>query len=162
MSGWFSNPRCKEGQAKSIAADEADRRGETDKAMALHLEAARAFASVAIVVPADYPNTRSDIAISAVVSFACADRYDLAVRFARRMLAQGGMLSPRGRGELAEMVEEYAPLVPKQAAVATDADTVSATAPIASRPHLRTKRAVAPEHRMRGTVRVPLPRGLAA
>jgi len=108
---WFRDRRFKEAEAKSIAADQAERQNQRDLAMALNYEAAEGFASVAISVPADHPNTRSDLAISAVVSFACAGRYDRAVQFARRMLAQQGMLSPRGRGELLKTLAEYEPLV---------------------------------------------------
>jgi hypothetical protein len=104
---WFRDPRFKEAEAKSIAADQAERQNQRDLAMALNYEAAEGFASVAISVPADHPNTRSDLAISAVVSFACAGRYDRAVQFARRMLAQQGMLSLRGRGELLKTLAEY-------------------------------------------------------
>jgi hypothetical protein len=108
---WFRDRRFKEAEAKSIAADQAERQNQRDLAMALNYEAAEGFASVAISVPSDHPNTRSDLAISAVVSFACAGRYDRAVQFARRMLAQQGMLSPRGRGELLKTLAEYEPLV---------------------------------------------------
>jgi len=108
---WFRDRRFKEAEAKAIAADQAERQNQRDLAMALNYEAAEGFASVAISVPADHPNTRSDLAISAVVSFACAGRYDQAVQFARRMLAQQGMLSPRGRGELSKALAEYEPLV---------------------------------------------------
>lgn len=111
MNVWFRDRRFKEAEAKSLAADQAERQNQRDLAMALNYEAAEGFASVAISVPADHPNTRSDLAISAVVSFACAGRYDRAVQFARRMLAQQGMLSPRGRGELLKTLAEYEPLV---------------------------------------------------
>jgi hypothetical protein len=116
-----------------IAADQAERQNQRDLAMALNYEAAEGFASVAISVPADHPNTRSDLAISAVVSFACAGRYDRAVQFARRMLAQQGMLSPRGRGELLKTLAEYEPLVTPT--------------------RLPTKPAPRHPHRMRGGVR---------
>ena len=133
MNVWFRDPRFKEAEAKSIAADQAERQNQRDLAMALNYEAAEGFASVAISVPADHPNTRSDLAISAVVSFACAGRYDQAVQFARRMLAQQGMLSPRGRGELLKTLAEYEPLV----------------TPI----RFPTKPAPRQPHRMRGGVR---------
>jgi hypothetical protein len=156
VNAWFRDARCKEGEAKAMAADDADRRNKRDLAMALHLEAAEAFASVAINVPADYPNTRSDLAIAAVVSFACADRYDLAVRFARRMLAQGGMLSPRGRGELSDMVVDYEPLVPQRfhahEGTSEQGEPSRSIAPVVARKHLPTKRANV-RHRRRDAVR---------
>lgn len=76
-------------------------------AMDLNYEAAEGFASVAIDVPDTHPNTRSDLAISAVASFVSAARYDRAVEFARLMLSQPDKLSPRGRGELSKMITEY-------------------------------------------------------
>jgi hypothetical protein len=111
MNVWFRDRCFKEAEAKSIEADQAERQNKRDLAMALNYEAAEGFASVAISVPADHPNTRSDLAISAVFSFARAGRYDRAVQFARRMLAQQGMLSQRGRDELLKALAEYEPLV---------------------------------------------------
>jgi hypothetical protein len=111
VNDWFRDRRFKEAESKSIEADQAERQNQRDRAMTLNHEAAEGFASLAISVPADHPNTRSDLAISAVVSFALAGRYDQAIQFARRMLAQPGMLSPRGRGELAKALAEYEPLV---------------------------------------------------
>jgi len=105
VNTWFRDPRFKEAEAKSIVADQAERQNRHDLAMVLHYEAAEGFANVAISVTADHPNTRSDLAISAVVSFACAGRYDRAAQFAQDMLAQPGMLSPRGRGELAKWLQ---------------------------------------------------------
>jgi hypothetical protein len=111
---WFRDQRLKEAEAKSIAADQAERQNQRELALKLNYEAAEGFASVAVSVPADHPNTRSDLAISAVVSFASARRYDQAVQFARSMLAQPNMLSPRGRGELLKTLAEYEPLVTHQ------------------------------------------------
>jgi|JI9StandDraft_2_1071091.scaffolds.fasta_scaffold438418_2 hypothetical protein len=113
MNVWFRDPRFKEAEAKAIAADHAERRGQRDLAMALNHEAGEGFAAVAVCVPADHPNTRSDLAISAVVCFGLADRYDRAIQFARQMLARQGMLSPRGRGELMKLLSEYEPLAPR-------------------------------------------------
>jgi hypothetical protein len=111
---WFRDQRLKEAEAKSIAADQAERQNQRELALKLNYEAAEGFASVAVSVPADHPNTRSDLAISAVVSFASARRYDQAVQFARSMLAQPDTLSPRGRGELLKTLAEYEPLVTHQ------------------------------------------------
>ena len=135
MNAWFRDPRFREGEAKSIAADEADRRNQRDTAIHFHFQAAEAWASLAQSVPGDYPHTRSDIAISAAVSYASACHFDRAVKFAQLMLAQQGALSARGRGELTKIVEEYAGL---------------AQLPI---PRERMPARAAPPRRMRAVVR---------
>ena len=142
MNEWYRDPRFRQAEATQIAADQAERDNQRDLAMVRHFEAAEALANLALSVPADYPHTRSDFAISATVSFACAGRYDRAVQFARRMLAQQGALSMRGRGELAVMLNEYEPLVLR-------------AAPAGRFP---TRRASQVEHRMRDTVRGVLSR----
>lgn len=111
MSDWFDHPLFKSGEQKSIEADAADRKNERELAMSLHFQAADAFAKLAQLVPAEYPRTRSDIAVAAAVSYGCAGHYGRAVKFAELMLAQQGALSARGIGELTKIVEEYAPLL---------------------------------------------------
>lgn len=137
MNAWYRDPRYREAEAMQIAADQAERENNRDLGMARHFEAAEALANLALAVPADHPHTRSDFAISATVSYACAGRYDRAVQFARRMLAQQGALSMRGRGELSLMLKEYEPLVPT----------------VAPAGRFPTRRAPSHQHRMRDAVR---------
>lgn len=139
MNAWYRDPRFREAEAKQIAADAAERANQPDLAAAYHLEAAEGLSYLALTVPADYPHTRSDLAIAAAVSFGCAGRYDRAVQFARRMLAQSGALSMRGKGELGKILEEYTPHVQ--------------LAPARRLPALR---AASTEHRMRATVRASM------
>lgn len=137
MNQWFRDALFKEGEAKSIAADRADRNNQRDLAMTLHFQAAEAFASLAQLVPGDHPHTRSDIAIAATISYACAGHYDRAVKFAQLMLAQQGALSARGRGELTQMLKDYEQVVPS----------------VAMADRLPARRASDHRHRMRDVVR---------
>lgn len=107
MNQWYRDPRFRIAEAKSFEADRAGHRHQPELARRLHHEAAEGLAILALEVPAEYPHTRSDFAIAAAASYACAGEHDGAVRFARRMLEQPEALSQRGRGELALMVTEY-------------------------------------------------------
>lgn len=107
MNEWFRDPRFREAEAKQIAADAAERDQRHDLAAAYHLEAAEALSRLAMDVTGDHPHTRSDLAIGAAVSFVGAGRFDHALQFAERMLANGALPS-RGRGELTKIVEECA------------------------------------------------------
>jgi len=107
----MQHPRVEEAEAKSFAAEQAERRGNFATARALHLDAASAFASVAVAVPCDYPNTRSDLAIAAIASFARAGDFGQAIEFARRILAESDALTAHGRTEIARLAREYTTLV---------------------------------------------------
>src|SRR5207237_5536906 len=77
----------------------------------LRLDAASAFAIVAVAVPCDYPNTRSDLATAAIASFARAGDFGQAIEFARRILAESDALTAYGRTEIARLAHEYTNLV---------------------------------------------------
>ncbi len=107
MNQWFHDPRTKAAQLKTLDAERAERR-RNPIARTMYREAAELFGSVAVGVPADHPNTRSDLAIAAVACFARSGDFGGAVDFANQMLAQFDALSPHGRSELARLAEEYA------------------------------------------------------
>ena len=113
MNDWFRDPRTVNGEAKSYAAEQAERRNHLKLAHELYLDAADSFASVALNVPLDYPNTRSDLAIAAVACFGRAQEFDRAVELAQQFLAQPDALSMGGRSELARMARDYAQLFPR-------------------------------------------------
>jgi hypothetical protein len=112
MNEWMRNPRVEKGEANSFAAEQAEKRGNFAAARVLHQEAANAFASIAIAVPSDYPNTRSDLAIAAIASFARAGDFGQAIEFARRMLAESDALTEYGRTEIVRLDREYTTLLP--------------------------------------------------
>jgi hypothetical protein len=114
MNPWMKDPRVDQAALDSFEADRAERRGNLADARARHHAAADAFAAVALSVPADYPNTRSDLAIAAVASYARAGDFGRAAELARRVLAESDALTEYGRTELFRMMREYAALlVPK-------------------------------------------------
>jgi len=111
MNQWMRDPRAKKGEVEAFEAERAERRGDFAGARERYHHAGEAFASVAAGVPATYPNTRSDLAIAAVASFARAGDLGRAIEFARRMLAESDARTEYGRGELLRAVQEYATLL---------------------------------------------------
>jgi hypothetical protein len=107
--------RVEQAEVDSFEAERAERRGDVAGARARHHAAADAFAAVALSVPADHPNTRSDLAIAAVASYARAGDFGRATELARRMLAESDALTEHGRHELARLMHEYAKLLPHAA-----------------------------------------------
>jgi hypothetical protein len=111
MNAWMKDPRVDKAAFDAFEAERAERRGDLAGARARYHTAADAFAAVALSVPADYPNTRSDLAIAAVASYARAGDIGQATEFARRVLAESDALTEHGRGELLRLMREYAALL---------------------------------------------------
>ena len=111
MNAWMNDPRVEKAEVDAFEAERAERRGDLAGARARHHAAADAFAAVALGVPADYPNTRSDLAIAAVASYARAGDFGRATELARRMLAESEALTEHGRGELSRLMREYTALL---------------------------------------------------
>lgn len=112
MNRWMSDPRAEKGEVAAFEAERAERRGDFAQARARYHAAGEAFASVAAGVPPTHPNTRTDLAIAAVASFARAGDFGQAIEFARRMLAEGDALTEHGKAELLRLVQEYTVLLP--------------------------------------------------
>lgn len=115
MNAWLSDARVEKGEAAAFRAEQSERQGNPASARTLYREAAEAFASVALSVPADHPNTRSDLAIAAVASFARSGDFGRALEFARRALAEVDALSEHGKAELSRIVDEYGALIVRAA-----------------------------------------------
>lgn len=111
MNVWMQDPRTEKAEVDAFEAERAERHGDLAGARARYHAAADAFAAVALSVPADYPNTRSDLAIAAVASYARAGNFGRATELARRMLAESDALTEHGRGELARLMSEYSALL---------------------------------------------------
>jgi hypothetical protein len=111
MNAWMNDPRIQKAEVDAFEAERAERRGDLAGARARHHAAADAFATVALGVPADYPNTRSDLAIAAVASYARAGDFGRATEIARRMLAESDALTDHGRGEIRRLMSEYTALL---------------------------------------------------
>lgn len=110
MNPWMRDPRVARAEVDTFEAERAERRGDPATARMRYRDAGEALASVALSVQRDHPNTRSDLAIAAVASFARAGDFGRAVEFGRRVLAEAEALSEQGRIELARLVSEYASL----------------------------------------------------
>lgn len=111
MNPWFRHPRILQAQADSYHAEQAERRANFSEAHMLHLRAAEAYAAVALSVPPDYPNTRSDLAIAGVASYARSGDFGGAIELARRMLAERDALTDDGAAELETLARDYGRLV---------------------------------------------------
>lgn len=107
MNDWFRDPRAENGEAKSLAAERAVRHNDLARAHALYLEAAESFASVALVVPFDYPNTRGDLAVAAVACFGKAQKFERAVVIAQQFLVESDGISKDAHRELTQMAEDF-------------------------------------------------------
>ena len=107
MNEWMRDPRVAQAEVDAFQAERAERRGNPAEARTLYHQAAEHLAAVALRVPADHPNTRSDLAIAAVASFSRAGDFGRAIDFGRRMLAEGDALTPYGYGEIHRLVREY-------------------------------------------------------
>lgn len=77
MNQWMRDSRVQKAEADAFAAERAERRGDVAVARDLYHQAGKAFASVALIVPADHPNTRGDLAMAAVASLARALELDV-------------------------------------------------------------------------------------
>lgn len=118
MNPWMRDPRAERGETEAFEAERAERRGDFAGARASYHKAGESFASVAASVPATHPNTRTDLTIAAVASFARAGDFGSAIEFARRMLAEGDALTEHGRAELARLAQQYAALITPRPPVA--------------------------------------------
>ncbi len=107
MNEWMRDPRVEQAETDAFLAERAERRGNFTEARGLYHRAAESLAGVALGVPADHPNTRSDLAIASIASFARAGDFGRAIEFGQRMLAEGDALTPSGRGEIQRLVREY-------------------------------------------------------
>jgi hypothetical protein len=111
MNLWMKHPRVDKASFDAFEAERAERRGSLAVARDRYREAAEGFAQIALTVPADYPNTRSDLAVAAVVSYGRAGDFGRAVELAGRMLAESPALNDYGRAELARLMREYSALI---------------------------------------------------
>jgi hypothetical protein len=111
MNVWLRDARVVKAEEDAFNAERAERRGEPDRARGLHHSAAEGFIAVALSVPADHPNTRSDLGIAAVASFARSGDVWRAVEVGRRLLVEPDALAAHGRSELERMVLEYGALL---------------------------------------------------
>jgi len=106
MNVWMRDPRVEQAEVDAFEAERAERRGDLAVARSRHHAAADAFAAVAFGVPAAYPNTRSDLAIAAIASYARAGDFGRATELSRRVLAESDALTEHGRTELMRLMRE--------------------------------------------------------
>lgn len=111
MNPWMRDPRVERAEAEVFDAERAERNGDLTRARELYRSAAEGFAVVALRVSPDHPNTRGDLAIAAVASYARACDFGGAIDLGRRVLAEHDALTTEGRAELQRLVQEYQSLV---------------------------------------------------
>lgn len=111
MNVWMRDERVAKAEVDAFEAERAERRGDHGTARERYHDAAEGFASVALSVPSDHPNTRCHLAIAAVASFARAGDFGRAIEYGRRILVESDALTADGRQELGRLVSEYATLV---------------------------------------------------
>ncbi|MFO0606162.1 MAG: hypothetical protein U0324_23510 [Polyangiales bacterium] len=107
MNRWMRDPRVERAETDAFFAERAERAGDLSSARERYRAAAESFAAVSLSVPADHPNTRTDLAIAAVATFARGGSYPRAIDHARRVLAEPGALTESGRAELLRLLRAY-------------------------------------------------------
>ena len=128
MTDWLRDPRAERGEVKTFEAERAEKRGEHAEARTLYREAAEAFAPLALSVPASNPKTRTVLGVAAVVTYARAGSFGLAVDVGARLLAEDAALTPEGKIEILRLVEEYQGLMRLVSAKPESAHAASRTA----------------------------------
>lgn len=103
MNSWFDDPRAKQAELDAFDAERAERRGAFADAHVLYANAARAFASVALSVPPDHPNTRGALAVAALASALRSGNLGEACDLVARFLAEPDALGASSRIELLAM-----------------------------------------------------------
>lgn len=106
---WMGDPSVVDAELTAFMAERAMRRGGHDEARVAYRKAAWAFAEVAATVPATHPNTRSDLAVSAVTCLVRARAFGEASALAQQFLAEPESLAPHGRSALREAVASIEP-----------------------------------------------------
>lgn len=112
MNEYFQDARVASAEVDIFNAERAERRSDFVEARALYLRAAKSLVPVLLGIGRDFPNTRSDLAIAAVVAFARGGDRASAVRLVDRVLSEPGLLTPGGRSELELLRRDFAPLEP--------------------------------------------------
>lgn len=117
MNPW-QDLRLEQAEIDVFEAERAERNGNPSAAHQRYRAAGEVYASVALAAGADYPNSRGDLAIAAVASFARAGDFGRAVDFARRILAESDALSKSSHAELLRLAKDYAGLIMNRSAPA--------------------------------------------
>lgn len=106
MSGIFSDPRVQEGGNLALDAERLERDGRIADARACYVDAAARYHAAAISVAAA-PKARAVIAVSAVCYAARGGRFDRAVEYAERFLAEPGSYGDEGARSLESLLADF-------------------------------------------------------
>lgn len=102
---FFLDPRRRRSQDLAFAAERADDAGDVTGALASYAEAAKLEEENALDVPGDVPRVRSVLAISAVVLWLRAEKWEEAARAGCAFLAAPHALTPDAVRELRSLVD---------------------------------------------------------
>lgn len=108
---WLDMPEARAASETAFQAELAEDDNDARTAKDLYQKAAVAYTRLALSVTADHPQTRSALGVAAVACHARAGDFGTALDVARRLLAQSGALSQRGRTDLLRMVGNYTELI---------------------------------------------------
>ena len=111
MNQWFEDPRVEQAEEDGFQAEHLETRGDPGAAGALYRKAADRYAQVAFSVPADHPNTRTELAIAAVACAARGGDFQWAIEIAERMLAEAAALNEYGQTELRKLLAGYSEVI---------------------------------------------------
>lgn len=105
MTGSLQDARGQQSEALAFEAERAWKAGDQAQALSLFAQAADLEYQVARDVPGEQPRVRGVLAISAVVLWLDARRYDEAARSAGEFLARPEMLTEQARSDLQMLLE---------------------------------------------------------
>jgi hypothetical protein len=113
MRGGLDDPRLQQGGDLAMDAEGLEQAGQFADARDRYARASELYAAVALD-DATRPKTRAVLAESAVALAARGGRFDRAVAYAERFLAEPGRLTPEGIEELGRLLASYRRLIPKR------------------------------------------------
>jgi hypothetical protein len=113
VKGGLDDPRLQQGGDHAMDAENLEQLGQLADARERYARASELYAAVALDDDT-LPKVRVVIAESAVALAARGGRFDRAVAYAERFLAEPGRLTPAGIEELEKLLASYRRLIPKR------------------------------------------------
>ncbi len=106
MTEALDDPRLSQGGDLALEAEALEREGDITGARERYARAAVLYYAAGVTLT-DLPKLRAVIAVSAVCLAARGGRFDRAIEYAERFLAEPGSLAPDGVSELETLLENY-------------------------------------------------------
>ncbi|MBI5515668.1 MAG: hypothetical protein HY909_17940 [Deltaproteobacteria bacterium] len=113
MSEPLDDPRLRQGSDLALDAEKAEADGDATGGRALYAQAAALYVAAARDLTS-LPRLRAVLAVSGVCLAARGGRFDRAIEYAERFLAEPGSLDPEGAEELETLLRSYRRALPEK------------------------------------------------